>query len=67
MDRLAAIPWARCSVGAEKVIESRVHPDIGELGTVRPAEIEIPEKESPEDDQLDAEDLRSGKLTIREE
>ena len=44
-DRLVAIPWARCTVGAEKVIESHVHPHIGELATIRP-EVELAEKES---------------------
>jgi len=35
-NRLAAIPWARFSIGAEKMLEGNIHPHIGALGTVRP-------------------------------
>jgi len=52
LDRLIAIPWARFSVGAEKVIEGRVRPHIGELGTVRPMETETSDKAISGDDQL---------------
>jgi len=43
--RLVAIPWARFSLGAEKMIESGVHPHIGELGTVGSDENETDEEE----------------------
>lgn len=35
-NRLHAIPWARFSIGAEKMLEGDTHPHIGALGTVRP-------------------------------
>ena len=43
--RLVAIPWARFSLGAEKIIESGVHPHIGELGTVGSDDYETSEEE----------------------
>ena len=43
--RLVAIPWARFSLGAEKRIESGVHPRIGELGTVGSHENETLDEE----------------------
>ncbi len=43
--RLVAIPWARFSLGAEKMIESGAHPHIGELGTIAPSEIDTCEEE----------------------
>lgn len=32
--RLKAIPWARFSVGVEKMFKGNMHPHLGELGTV---------------------------------
>jgi DnaK suppressor protein len=35
-NRLAAVPWARFSIGAEKMLEDNIHPHLGTLGTTRP-------------------------------
>ena len=43
--RLVAIPWARFSLGAEKRLESGVHPHIGELGTIGSDENETLDEE----------------------
>jgi DnaK suppressor protein len=43
--RLVAIPWARFSLGAEKRVESGVHPHIGQLGTVISDESQMSEEE----------------------
>jgi hypothetical protein len=45
MARLVGIPWARFSLGAEKMIENGDHLHIGELGTVGSDENETSEEE----------------------